>query len=137
MNLSEVGGRYWQMSSDLFGAMSPEGRYHDVNPAWRNVLGWCAAELQQGIYLELVHPDDRHASQLMLRRFEEGTGDIRFENRLRGKDGYYRWFSSVVIKIDDAYLSCGKDVTAEKIQALELLKTSAERDRLRARSRTS
>jgi PAS domain S-box-containing protein len=130
-----VGGRYWEVSPDLIAVISPEGHYEKSNPAWERVLGWSNAELREDHYLKIVHPDDQHASELVFQRLEQGIATMRFENRLRARDGRYRWFAWSAVQLKDRYYCCGRDITTEKMMEAELARSSSERDRVWKNSR--
>ena len=46
------------MTSDLLAAISLDGRFTLLNPAWEQLLGWSIEELKAHPMQELVHPDD-------------------------------------------------------------------------------
>jgi PAS domain S-box-containing protein len=132
---STVGGRYWQICPDLLGVINADGHYEKNNPAWTAVLGWTTADLNPNSYDEILHPDDRVASAQAFEHLKAGEPVRRFENRLRGRDGLYRWFAWSAVPLGEAYFTSGKDITAEKVQQLELMSTSSERDRVWNNSR--
>jgi PAS domain S-box-containing protein len=132
---STVGGRYWQICPDLLGVLDADGHYENNNPAWTAVLGWTTADLSPNSYLDILHPDDRVASTEAFEQLKAGDPVRRFENRLRGRDGLYRWFAWSAVPLGEAYFTSGKDITAEKLQQLELMSTSSERDRVWNNSR--
>jgi PAS domain S-box-containing protein len=88
------------------------GRVVAANAAWEAVLGWTDAELRAQPPLDIVHPEDVEAARAELMHVV-GAERVRlkFESRLRGKDGVYRRFSWRLVFADDLVYSVGHDVT--------------------------
>lgn len=120
--------QFFSMSLDLLLMADFDGRFTRVNPAWEQTLGWSAAELTSGPFLDLVHPDDRAATARESAKLAEGEVTASFENRYRRKDGSYRWLSwKAVANLDRRLIYCvARDVTDEKRAALELQHNAAE-----------
>jgi PAS domain S-box-containing protein len=120
--------QFLSMSLDLLCIADFEGRFTRVNPAWESVLGWTPAELTAIPYLSLVHPDDVASTSAQAARLAEGSGAVNFENRYRGKDGTYRWFSWNAAASRERRLTyaVARDVTDEKRAARELQQYAAE-----------
>ncbi|WP_163202661.1 PAS domain-containing protein, partial [Citrobacter koseri] len=64
-----------------------------VSPAWSDILGWSTDELVGRTSEWMEHPDDRTRTREELMDLQQGEPTLRFENRFRGKDGDYHWFS--------------------------------------------
>jgi PAS domain S-box-containing protein len=91
----EYGDRIWNVLEDLLVTIDAEGKYISVNPAWATVLGWSGPELLGHNPEWLVHPDDRKKTVNELNRLAAGQRTLRFENRLRHKNGTHSLFSWV------------------------------------------
>jgi len=86
--------RFAELSMDMLAVASTrEGRWTRVNPAMTRILGWSAAELLATPAHDLVHPDDQAASQAALEQLVRGVPLVQFANRMRCRDGSYRWIS--------------------------------------------
>ncbi|MDP3173220.1 MAG: PAS domain-containing protein [Phenylobacterium sp.] len=106
--------RVWNRSRDLFAIVSQDGVYQAVNPAWTSVLGH-RPEAMIGISRgDLIHPDDRAATDVGFRRLLDGKSVENFDCRVRGADGGYRWINWTVIPEDGAMYAIGRDVTERK-----------------------
>ncbi|HZT51534.1 MAG TPA: CHASE domain-containing protein, partial [Stellaceae bacterium] len=112
--------RIWQVSEDLLGVVTFEGRVVSLNPAWTRALGWSADEIKAMHISKLRHPDDSAAAIENRRRLAEGTGPVRMENRFLHKDGSYRWISWTMTAEDGLIYVSGRNITAEKEQARAL-----------------
>ena len=124
-------GITWQLSPHLLSVISlDDGRFVRVNPAWTATLGWGEAELTGRRYDALLHPDDVAATAEMLAEASAGTALSTFENRVRGKDGGYRWLSWVAVPDEGRLYASARDVTPEKEQAALVATRTRERDRL-------
>ena len=74
-----------------------EGRLEHCNPAYCKLLGYSEEELQQ-IKLEfLIHPEDKNATLLEMRRLKNGElSFFEIENRCLHKDGHPVWVNRFV-----------------------------------------
>ncbi|WP_237481251.1 PAS domain S-box protein [Lichenibacterium dinghuense] len=111
--------RLWRLSRDLFVIADAEGEWVSVNAACMAVLGWSEAELVGRTSEWLEHPDDREQSRRVVRALSEGEALSRFDIRLRTRSGDYRWLSWTVTPSDGLLFAVGRDVTADKEQAVE------------------
>ena len=114
--------RMWRLSTDIMLVARLDAIITAVNPAWTRLLGWEDAELLNRSFMELVHPDDQAATVAEMQRLGGGATTFRFENRYRAKDGSYRWISWIAVPDDDLVHAVGRDVTAEKEAAEELVR---------------
>ncbi len=87
--------RIFNLSLDILAEIDHRGRIARVNPACERILGREPSELFGVSLLDLVHPDDRGATEVELTRIAEGGVSSAFENRCRrfNPDGTseYRW----------------------------------------------
>jgi PAS domain S-box-containing protein len=116
---------FFEMSRDLL-FTSRDGYFLDVNPAWREALGWTREELLSRPFVEFLHPDDRdrtaaHAASLT--GHEEADS---FHNRLAARNGRYRWFSWASRVDDGVIYGRGADITERRELEEELRRSNAE-----------
>ena len=84
--------RYYDASLDLLVTADASGRVTRVNPAWERTLGYSPETLYSTHFLDLVHPDDRAATEAQLRRLlADGRPVVGLRSRWRRADGSYRW----------------------------------------------
>src|ERR1700722_3781883 len=117
--------RIWSVSQDLLLVANRNGVWRTVNPAWTRALGWSEAELLNRTSEWLEHPDDHGITHAKARELGARETTVRFESRLRHKDGAYRWFSWMGVSDRDNNYAVARDVTAEKAAA-ERLKIAEE-----------
>ncbi|MGO4713055.1 PAS domain S-box protein [Bradyrhizobium sp. 2TAF24] len=113
----------WNVSQDLMLVADQSGICLSVNPAWTATLGWLERELVGHGPEWLEHPDDGVRTRAELARLVDIGVTPRFENRLRHKDGSYRWISWTAVRDQGLIYAVGRDVTAEK-QAQEALQAT-------------
>lgn len=111
--LTQERDRFFALSMDMMSIVHLDGRFQRVNPAFQKVLGFSEEELLSMSLFELVHPDDRVPT---LREYEKlAAGQpVRFmENRLREKEGTYRWvaWSYFPVPEDGLAFGVGRDTT--------------------------
>src|ERR1700687_4343094 len=117
--------RIWNVSQDLLLVANRNGVWRTVNPAWTRTLGWSEAELLNRTSDWLEHPDDHGLTGAQVRELGARETTVRFESRLRHKDGSYCWFSWIGVSDKDSNYAVARDVTAEKAAA-ERLKIAEE-----------
>lgn len=111
--------RMWRSSQDLFVVLGGDGVFRAINPAWTAVLGYDADQVVGQRFDRFVHPDDVERTFAVVAR---ATGGLirQFENRYRHRDGSYRWIAWTAEPHEGLIYGVGRDVTADKEQALAL-----------------
>jgi diguanylate cyclase (GGDEF)-like protein/PAS domain S-box-containing protein len=105
-------GRLFEMTSDLLAAISLDGRFTLLNPAWEELLGWSIEELKAHPMQELVHPDDLEQTlALTLAGHHRPAQFVNFTNRYRHRDGSWRWLLWSARCDGEAWYAAAKDVT--------------------------
>ncbi|OYU91132.1 MAG: hybrid sensor histidine kinase/response regulator [Bradyrhizobiaceae bacterium PARB1] len=117
--------RIWNVSRDLLMVADYSGAWRTVNPAWTRVLGWSESDLLDRTSRWLEHPDDQAKTIAEVEKLAAGQQTVRFENRLRHKDGSYRWLSWTAVPDEELIYCVARDVTEEKAAA-ERLKATEE-----------
>jgi PAS domain S-box-containing protein len=115
----------WDTSPDLMLVSDFSGVFRRVNPAWTAMLGYAAAELIGRHVTEFVATDD-HESTIDAYRAAAAGGRPTIVNRYRHKDGSIRWISWVSAPASDVTYATGRDITAEREQALALAHTEEQ-----------
>jgi PAS domain S-box-containing protein len=117
--------RIWNVSQDLLLVADRDGIWRTLNPAWTKTLGWSEAELLNRTSEWLEHPDDNAITCANIKELGARKTTVRFESRLRHKDGSYRWLSWTGVSDKNSNYAVARDVTAEKAAA-ERLKSTEE-----------
>ena len=112
--------RIWNVSEDLLGVGNFEGYFISINPAWTRLLGWNEQEIRVMHVNDLRHPDDRAHSEAGRAQLAQGVPTVRMENRLRHKDGSWRWISWTMTAENGLIYVAGRHVTMEKEAAAAL-----------------
>jgi PAS domain S-box-containing protein len=112
--------RIWNVSEDLLGVANFDGYFLSMNPAWSRLLGWSEDEIKAMHVSALRHPDDTAHSEAGRRQLAQGVPTVRLENRLRHKDGSWRWLHWTMTEHDGLIYIAGRHVTAEKESAAAL-----------------
>ncbi|MDB5375236.1 MAG: domain S-box protein [Belnapia sp.] len=120
--------RIWLLSQDLMLVARFDGIITAVNPAWTTLLGWDTTVLPGTRLLDLIHPEDRDATQRETFRLGQGLSTQRFENRYCHRDGGWRWVSWTAVPAEGLIHAVGRDITAERAAAEAL---RAAEDQLR------
>ncbi|HMK07158.1 MAG TPA: PAS domain S-box protein, partial [Flavobacterium sp.] len=89
INLSN---KFFNMAFDIFTVIKDE-RFIKVNPAFENVLGYNQSDLDSIKFSDLTHPDDKSITDEVLAKLSKGEPNVKFIERLRAKDGTYKWLN--------------------------------------------
>ncbi len=120
-------GRLIATSVDLLCIVDRQGALRWLNPAWERLLGWTPEELKRGGLLDFVHPADVDDTETALEDLRGADEETRFENRLRCRDGSFRWLQwSAVPMRSGAIYGTARDITEQKVAERE----AEERTRL-------
>jgi phosphoserine phosphatase RsbU/P len=112
--LERIGRNTWRVSPDPMCILGRDGCFVAVNPAWFPTLGWTELELVGRPFLDLLHGDDVERSIAAFEEVKSGKPVLRFENRYRTKEGWFRWFSWVAVPEGDYFYCVVRDVTDDK-----------------------
>jgi len=70
----------------------PDGDNRFLNRRWQEFTGMPASDHTSWGWLDIVHPDDREASNARWKQALERGTTFEIERRLRASDGSYHWF---------------------------------------------
>lgn len=122
--------QFFNLGPDLFCTLNATGRLLDLNPAWKQSLGYNPEELAGKVLTHTVHPEDVPATQAALKKIvREGTG--RFESRFLHKEGHYRWLAWVVVTSpqDELLYAAARDITDRRLVEERLRQQAEELER--------
>ncbi len=114
--------RAWKNSQDLLAVVDLDGTFRAANPAWSSILGWGSDDVIGRHFLDFTHPDDRAASDAAY-RLAAANNMPPHDNRIRHRDGSYRWIAWVAALEGSLIYGSGRNVTAEKEGAAALART--------------
>ena len=126
--------RIWNVSQDLLVVADREGKFLSVNPAWTATLGWSKAELIGRTADWLVHPHDADRTRAETARLAGGDRTLRFENRLRHKNGSYCRLSWTAVPDQDLIYGVARDITELERAERELRESQQELARVSRRT---
>jgi PAS domain S-box-containing protein len=125
--LTEERDRFFALTMDMLCVVQLDGRFQRVNPAFQNVLGFSEGELLSMSVFSLIHPEDLAPTLKEYEKLNAGQPVGWMENRLRCKDGTYRWitWSYFPVPEDGLAFGVGRDMTDLR-RVHELLRLRAD-----------
>jgi len=134
--------RFFSLAPDMLGILGFDGFFKQLNPSWREILGYTDEELRSRPVLEIVQPEDREAMTAHLDRLKKGAPVVNFDNRCACQDGAYRWlgWTASAFPAEGLIYVFVRDITSQKrseeerVQLVreQLARTSAESSERRA-----
>jgi PAS domain S-box-containing protein len=119
---------FWS-SSDLMSIVDLEGKFVQVNPAYRHILGWEPEDLIGQSCTDYFHPDDLERATSAFRPIDGVVPDVvEIDLRERCHDGTYRWMMWTIRKDADLYYAVGHDTTKGR-ETMDALAVSMEKSR--------
>jgi diguanylate cyclase (GGDEF)-like protein/PAS domain S-box-containing protein len=107
--------RFFERSPDLLAIADRRGYFTCLNPEWESVLGWSRDELMAEPFLNFVHPEDvERTCQEIARATGPNPCTTRYENRLRTRDGVWRWLLWGARWDGEEWSAVAKDITTRK-----------------------
>jgi diguanylate cyclase (GGDEF)-like protein/PAS domain S-box-containing protein len=107
--------RFFDRSPDLLAIADRRGYFPCLNPEWEAVHGWSRDELMAEPYLNFVHPEDvERTCQEIARATGPAPCTTRYENRLRTRDGVWRWLLWSARWDGSEWSAVAKDITTRK-----------------------
>jgi PAS domain S-box-containing protein len=109
--------RFFSLSLDLMCVVGFDGVARELNASWEEALGYSKHELLGTRLEELIHPDDLEAARERVQRLQETSGvNLSWENRIRRKDGSYRWllWSAAGVPREKVYYAAARDITERR-----------------------
>ena len=103
---------FFNMSFDIF-TVAKNDHFIKINAAFTNTLGYTQKDMDEIKFMDLTHPEDRPTSDEVLTEILKGKTVISFKNRVRHKDGSYRWldWNSNIDLIEGIIYSAARDIT--------------------------
>lgn len=121
--------QFFTLTLDLLCIVDSAGHFRRLNPQWPQSLGYEMAEFQRRSLFELVHKDDLPGTRAAIEQLSRQKPIPAFVNRLRCKDGSWRWVEWRAAGVGGCIYAAARDVT-ERRQAEERLVAMSRADAL-------
>jgi diguanylate cyclase (GGDEF)-like protein/PAS domain S-box-containing protein len=112
--------QFFTLTLDLLCIADASGHFRRINPQWTQSLGYEMGELQRRSLLDLVHKDDLPGTRAALEQLAQQKPVPGFVNRLRCKDGAWRWVEWRAAGLGGFIYAAARDIT-ERREAEERL----------------
>ena len=103
----------FELSNDLLGIITMEGKFIKLNPAFSKIFGWSDEEFMQKDFLDFVHPEDKQNAVEAMKVLQSGMPLTNFTNRYIVKSGEVKWveWTSTPETESGLVYTIGRDVT--------------------------
>ncbi|MBI3915633.1 MAG: PAS domain S-box protein [Betaproteobacteria bacterium] len=92
----------FDLAPDGIAIIGPDGRFLNVNAAYRRLVGYTGEELRHVTAMELTHEDDRSRNLTLRDELRAGRRDsYELEKRYRTKDGRLIWVRAKISAVRD------------------------------------
>jgi PAS domain S-box-containing protein len=109
--------QFFHITPDILYIAGIDGYFKKVNASFTRILGYSDNIISSKPIIDLVHTDDRQATQKEFDRLVQGdTPTIHFENRCLTHDGSYKWLAWTASSLIEKGLLFGaaRDITEKK-----------------------
>lgn len=122
---------FFTLTFDMFFIVGSDSYFKQMNPMCRKTLGFTNQEFRSQSWIEFVHPEDQPSTLEQLQKIARETNTVQFENRVRCKDGSYKWllWNVSLCQAQQLTYAVARDITECK-QAEEAQRESEELFRL-------
>jgi PAS domain S-box-containing protein len=110
--------RFFNLSADMMSITDFSGRFLRVNGAFERVLGYSLPEILERSLFDFLHPEDFEVTATELEKYQKtGGASACFENRLRHKDGSWRYLSwnAVPVRASELIYGVARDITEQRL----------------------
>lgn len=83
--------KFFTLTFDMFFIVGSDSYFKQMNPMCGKTLGFTNQEFLSQSWIEFVHPEDQPSTLEQLQKIARETNTVQFENRVRCKDGSYKW----------------------------------------------
>ncbi len=118
----------FNLSEELLSIANTEGYFIKLNTAWQDLLGYSVEKLNNEKFLDLVHPEDRPATQKAFQKLLQGEEKKQFTNRYRDANGKYYWIEWRSVLKNGLIYSVSKNITKQLTAQSEIAKQQAMLD---------
>jgi PAS domain S-box-containing protein len=89
--------------------------FQKLNPQWEATLGYSQTEMEGRDFIEFIHPEDQAAAIDAFREIGRQKSVQTLTNRIRCKDGTYRWLEWKYILRGKQIFAAARDFTDRKL----------------------
>jgi PAS domain S-box-containing protein len=109
-------GPFLQRLLEFAAVLGPDAVFKQVNPKWKDALGWPEAEMLERSLTEFIQKEDLTLIAEQLENAQVAPAAIHFSCRIQCKDGSYKWLQWNILHQDELFYIAAFDVTPQKLK---------------------
>nr|WP_295969958.1 diguanylate cyclase [uncultured Bacillus sp.] len=112
---------FLQVNLDMLCVANTDGEFLRVNKKFEDTLGFRIEELEGTKFTDLIHPDDIPATMKAMQHLKEQRSISSFMNRIKSKDGSYKYFEWKSQPNGPYIVASARDITEKRLEEIKLL----------------
>lgn len=117
---------FLKVNIDMFSVSSIDGYFLKVNKAFEQILGYTEEELKGKSFFHFIHEDDIPMSKKIMESLKNQEFVSSYVNRVRNKDGTYRYIEWHSQPIGNYIYSSARDITEKRKFHMHLSENNQE-----------
>jgi PAS domain S-box-containing protein len=109
-------GPFLQRLLELLAVLGTDCVLKQVNPLWKDALGWSEADMLERPLAEFIYKDDLLLLTQELEKARIAATAVHFSCRVHCKNGTYKWLQWSVLYQDECFYIAAHDITQQKLK---------------------
>ena len=114
------------VNPDMLCVVDTDGKFLKINQKFEHILGYTSEDLEGEKIVSLAHPDDLPSTVNVIKDWQNQQSIINFINRVRCKDGSYRYLEWRFQPNGKFIYASARDITEKRLKEMNLIQLAEE-----------